>query len=155
MVASRTQSSLGGLLRRFYQDPLDFNQCPWQENVLMREFLSRFKLTTLLLVIAMCPVVYALLVGGYLISGLQQSVDQDQQTLRLMEVTRALDRAVDANAAERGISMGYLASKGGRFVDELRHARQQSDEALQQLRQQLADVEQLTVLARIPASFEL
>ena len=155
MVASRTQSSLGGLLRRFYQDPLDFNQCPWQENVSMREFLSRFKLTTLLLVIAMCPVVYALLVGGYLISGLQQSVDQDQQTLRLMEVTRALDRAVDANAAERGISMGYLASKGGRFVDELRHARQQSDEALQQLRQQLADVEQLTVLARIPASFEL
>ena len=155
MVASRTQSSFGGLLRRFYQDPLDFNQCPWQENVLMREFLSRFKLTTLLLVIAMCPVVYALLVGGYLISGLQQSVDQDQQTLRLMEVTRALDRAVDANAAERGISMGYLASKGGRFVDELRHARQQSDEALQQLRQQLADVEQLTVLARIPASFEL
>ena len=155
MVASRTQSSFGGLLRRFYQDPLDFNQCPWQENVSMREFLSRFKLTTLLLVIAMCPVVYAQLVGGYLISGLQQSVDQDQQTLRLMEVTRALDRAVDANAAERGISMGYLASKGGRFVDELRHARQQSDEALQQLRQQLADVEQLTVLARIPASFEL
>ena len=121
----------------------------------MREFLSRFKLTTLLLVIAMCPVVYALLVGGYLISGLQQSVAQDQQTLRLMEVTRALDRAVDANAAERGISMGYLASKGGRFVDELRQARQQSDEALQQLKQQLADAEQLTVLARLPASFEL
>ena len=81
----------------------------------MREFLSRFKLTTLLLVIAMCPVVYVLLVGGYLISGLQQSVDQDQQTLRLMDVIRALDRVVDANAAERGISMGYLASKGGAF----------------------------------------
>lgn len=121
----------------------------------MREFLSRFKLTNLLLVIAMCPVVYALLVGGYLISGLQQSVDQDQQTLRLMDVIRALDRVVDANAAERGISMGYLASKGGRFVDELRQARLLSDETLQQLRRQLADVEQLTVLTRIPASFEL
>ena len=103
----------------------------------------------------MCPVVYALLVGGYLISGLQQSVDQDQQTLRLMDVIRALDRVVDANAAERGISMGYLASKGGRFVDELRQARLLSDETLQQLRRQLADVEQLTVLTRIPASFEL
>lgn len=120
----------------------------------MREFLSRFKLTTLLLVIAMCPVVYALLVGGYLIFELQQSVKQDQHTLRLIAVIQALDRAVDTNATERGISMGYLASKGGRLAEDLQKARQQSDEALQQLREQLGDVDQLSVLVQIPAFFE-
>jgi methyl-accepting chemotaxis protein len=121
----------------------------------MREFLSRFKLTTLLLVIAMCPVVYALLVGGYLISGLQKSVDQDQQTLRLMAMLSAIDRMVDANAAERGISMGYLASKGSHFVDELRLARQQSDVELEGVRRQLADdEEELAFLLHIPAAFD-
>ena len=121
----------------------------------MREFLSRFKLTTLLLVIAMCPVVYALLVGGYLISGLQKSVDQDQQTLRLMAMLSSIDRMVDANAAERGISMGYLASKGSHFVDELRLARQQSDVELEGVRRQLADdEEELAFLLHIPAAFD-
>jgi methyl-accepting chemotaxis protein len=120
----------------------------------MRKFLCRFKLTTLLLVVAMCPVVYALLVGGYLIMGLQQSVNQDQQTLQLMNVIGTLERVVDTNAAERGISMGYLASKGGHFVDELQRARRQSDEALQLFRQEYARYGQMTVLTRIQSAYE-
>jgi methyl-accepting chemotaxis protein len=120
----------------------------------MRKFLCRFKLTTLLLVVAMCPVAYALLVGGYLIMGLQHSVSEDQQTLQLMEVIVTLEQVVDTNATERGISMGYLASKGGHFVDELQQARRQSDEALQRFSQEHARYGQMTILARIQSAYE-
>ncbi len=99
----------------------------------MDRILSGFRLTTLLVIISMCPILYALLVGSYLIAGRMQAVTQGEMTLTLVEQLTVLDQAMDANAVERGLSMGYLASRGSKFVDELRQARESSDEALRRL----------------------
>lgn len=77
----------------------------------MDRILSGFRLTTLLVIISMCPILYALLVGSYLIAGRMQAVTQGEMTLTLVEQLTVLDQAMDANAVERGLSMGYLASR--------------------------------------------
>lgn len=96
----------------------------------MQQLLCRVRLTNLLLFIVLCPVIYALLVGGYLIHQQQGEVQSDRQAIALMSVISSLDRLVGSNAAERGIAMGVIASKGSRFQSQWQEARQHSDSAL-------------------------
>ena len=96
----------------------------------MYRILSRFRLTTLLVVISTGPILYALLVGAFLIHGRIVAVAQSEMTLSLVEHVATLDHAVDANAVERGISMGFLASHGQKFGRELQQARADSDRTL-------------------------
>jgi Methyl-accepting chemotaxis protein len=99
----------------------------------MHQILCQFRITTRLLFIVICPVIYALLVGGWLILQLHQAVDENRTAIGLMEVITSLDQVVNSNATERGIAMGLMASKGAHFTAEWQEARYKSDEAQQHL----------------------
>lgn len=99
----------------------------------MHQILCQFRITTRLLFIVICPVIYALVVGGWLILQLHQEVDENRAAIGLMEMISALDQVVNSNAAERGLAMGWIASKGSRFGSQWQEARQHSDAAQQHL----------------------
>ncbi len=115
----------------------------------MYRILSRFRLTTLLVVISTGPILYALLVGAFLIHGRIVAVAQSEMTLSLVEHVATLDHAVDANAVERGISMGFLASHGQKFSRELQQARADSDRTLAALQQEQRGRDESQRLARL------
>lgn len=115
----------------------------------MYRILSRFRLTTLLVVISTGPILYALLVGAFLIHGRIVAVAQSEMTLSLVEHVATLDHAVDANAVERGISMGFLASHGQKFSRELQQARADSDRTLAALQQEQRGRDGVQRLARL------
>lgn len=115
----------------------------------MYRILSRFRLTTLLVVISTGPILYALLVGAFLIHGRIVAVAQSEMTLSLVEHVATLDHAVDANAVERGISMGFLASHGQKFSRELQQARADSDRTLAALQQEQQGRDGVQRLARL------
>lgn len=115
----------------------------------MYRILSRFRLTTLLVVISTGPILYALLVGAFLIHGRIVAVAQSEMTLSLVEHVATLDHAVDANAVERGISMGFLASHGQKFSRELQQVRADSDRTLAALQQEQRGRDESQRLARL------
>ncbi len=106
----------------------------------MFALLRRIRLTTLLLLVSMCPIVYALTVGGFLIYERINAGKADETTLDTLHVIAALDQVITDNAAERGISIGYLSSRGTRYDEERVKAREKADlsaRRLQDLQQQL------------------
>ena len=80
----------------------------------MHQILCQFRITTRLLFIVICPVIYALVVGGWLILQLHQEVDENRAAIGLMEMISALDQVVNSNAAERGLAMGWIATVRGK-----------------------------------------
>lgn len=101
------------------------------------------------MVISTGPILYALLVGAFLIHGRIVAVAQSEMTLSLVEHVATLDHAVDANAVERGISMGFLASHGQKFSRELQQARADSDRTLAALQQEQRGRDGVQRLARL------
>lgn len=97
-------------------------------------FFSNFKLSTVILAIAALPMMLLVGVTAALLQQLNSQITQAQLSNDVVTLSLVVDGVAHTNAVERGVTAGYLASKGGTGSDALRKARQNADWAEQKLR---------------------
>lgn len=96
---------------------------------LFRNFKLKYQIALLLFL----PVVMLLLYAGEKISDDWSDLHQIQHAQALEALFTATRKAIHELQKERGISVGYVASKGTRFNNELNQQRKQTDRIIQQL----------------------
>ncbi|WP_409421613.1 methyl-accepting chemotaxis protein [Pseudaeromonas sp. ZJS20] len=100
---------------------------------MLAAWLRRVHLTTLLSVLILCPSLYAISVGIFLILDIRQEAQQLTVSQQRIEAIAALDEVAHQLAVERGLTAGWLASGGQLGTDKVQAQRQLVDARLASL----------------------
>lgn len=106
---------------------------------------GRMSLKSRLLLIAVLPLAIMLFLGG---SGIWQRYSDYQARVRagaLASLVVELGETVHELQKERGMSSGFLSSRGSRFAGDLAQQRKQSDEAIVRLNETIRGIDPLAV----------
>lgn len=99
-----------------------------------------------LLLMALPPIVMVFVFGAWLASDAYKREQVDEQALLLVELAEDLGNIAHHHAVERGLTAGFVGSKGSYGAAELRSQRQRADESVATLKGFLAQHPQLTGL---------
>lgn len=97
---------------------------------MLATWLRGVRLTTLLTVLILCPSLYAISVGLFLIVEIRQEAQQLAVSQQRIEAIAALDEVAHQLAVERGLTAGWLASGGQLGSDKVQAQRQLVDTRL-------------------------
>ena len=96
-------------------------------------FLSAITIKFKMLLIVLVPLIAILVLSGGRFWDLQQHANSQQNLAKLMTVSLAAGELVHELQKERGLSAGYLESKGQNFSKDLQKQITQTDESLEKL----------------------
>ncbi len=103
--------------------------------------LNNLSIRNKIILILLFPVLGLLLLSSFNISDKWSKQQQIKQTQELVNLGQALDHLAHNMAVERGLSAGFLGSKGTQLGDKVKEQRQLVDEAVARLQQFLSRFE--------------
>src|SRR5690606_27460978 len=99
-----------------------------------------FSVRTKLLLLVALPLVPLLILTGISIHQKQIARSQAQDLRALMSFATGIGGLAHDLQAERGLTVGFLSSRGTRFAETLKNQQAQTDASIQRLEAQLGDV---------------
>ena len=101
--------------------------------------LNRFSLTSKILSLALLPLLACVVLVFMSLKSTKDSLNAHQSLFTQINISAKVSNLIHELQKERGLSAGFLSSKGSKFSSELKSQRTSTDLVLDELKQALAN----------------